>query len=34
LLGTLNLGVAAARNTDVVRFKYEVMQNLGLDDKI
>lgn len=34
MLGTLNLGVAAAGNTDVVRFKYEVMRNLGLDDKI
>jgi len=34
LLGTLNLGVAAAGSTDVVRFKYEAMQNLGLDDKI
>lgn len=34
MLGTLSLGVAAPGNTDVVRSKYEVMQNLGLDDKI
>ena len=30
----LNLDVAAAENTDVVRAKLKVMQNLGLDDKI
>ncbi len=30
----LNLDVAAAGNTDVVRSKLKVMQNLGLNDKI
>ena len=30
----LNLDVAAAGNTEVVRSKLKVMQNLGLDDKI
>ena len=34
MLGPPNLGVAAAWNTDVVRSKYEVMRNLGLDYKI
>ncbi|QIN80191.1 hypothetical protein GBA65_18580 [Rubrobacter marinus] len=30
----LNLDIAAAGNTDVVRSKLKVMQNLGLNDKI
>lgn len=30
----LNLDIAAAGNTDVVRSKLKVMQNLGLSDKI
>ena len=30
----LNLNIAAAGNTDVVRSKLKVMQNLGLNDKI
>lgn len=30
----LNLDIAAAGNTDVVRAKLKVMQNLGLNDKI